>query len=378
MKNYTLYNGDSLKELEKVSDNSIDCIVTDPPYGYSFMGKDWDKTLPNPDIWKQCLRVLKPGAFAFIMSAPRQDVLSRMIINLENSGFNVGFSSIYWAYASGFPKAHNIGKKLEQFNGAYGGFQPKPATEIIIVVMKPLDKKTFVDQCLDNGKGVTWLDNCRVPYLSDSDKGDINRFNNTSGGSFMASDVNNTSAGVNGGRFPANLLVSDNVLDNDFSKYFDLDRWHKELNIKPENSTFPYMIVSKAAKAEKNKGVEDLEGNQHDTGARTYDDICANCKKKLVGDIPHRCQCENKVTEKRITKGNFHPTAKPVKLMQYLITLGSRKGDIILDPFTGSGSTGVAAIQLDREFVGIELSPDYMEIAEKRIKALDDGQETIF
>ena len=99
-----VFNEDCLITMRKMDESSVDCIVSDPPYGYSFMGKDWDKVVPSVEIWQECLRVLKPGAFAFIMSAPRQDVLSHMIVNLDKAGFETGFTSIYWTYASGFPK----------------------------------------------------------------------------------------------------------------------------------------------------------------------------------------------------------------------------------------------------------------------------------
>src|SRR5713226_4000788 len=159
---YELIHANCIDVLRNMPDNSVDCIVTDPPYGYSFMGKDWDKAVPSVEVWKECLRVLRPGSFAFVMSAPRQDVLSQMIVRIAEAGFDTDFTSIYWTYASGFPKAMNIGKR-GGLAGAYAGFRPKPAVEIIIVAMKPLSEKTFVDQALKNGKGVTWLDDCRIP-----------------------------------------------------------------------------------------------------------------------------------------------------------------------------------------------------------------------
>jgi site-specific DNA-methyltransferase (adenine-specific) len=107
-----LYLGDCLEIMPQFETDSIDAIVTDPPYGLKFMNKKWDASVPSIDIWQECLRVLKPGAFAFVMSSPRQDVLSRMICRLEDAGFNIGFSSIYWTYATGFPKAQNIQKTL--------------------------------------------------------------------------------------------------------------------------------------------------------------------------------------------------------------------------------------------------------------------------
>ncbi len=175
--------GDCLELLWEIPRDSIDLVVTDPPYGLSFMGKDWDRAVPPVKVWVECVRVLKPGAFAFIMSSPRFDCLTQMGLNLREAGFNVGFSPIYWSYASGFPKAANISRMVDKklgvkrdivsgtpkphkysgkfdqrssserlrdkgsvssqaksLDGAYGGFQPKPAVEVIIVAMKPIQK----------------------------------------------------------------------------------------------------------------------------------------------------------------------------------------------------------------------------------------------
>jgi site-specific DNA-methyltransferase (adenine-specific) len=239
-------------------------------------------------------------------------------------------------------------KKLE---GAYAGFQPKPAVEIILVVMKPLSEKTFVDQALANGKGVTWLDDCRIPYQSEDDLRD-NWRNNTTGSKSIFGDKETINRESNDkGRFPANLLVSDDVLNdgsvhkstpasfqntpvfdtkkgwnnnnikrfapsgyNDsgsYSRYFDLDAW--------TNKTYPFLIIPKASKTEKG----------------TF---------------------------------NTHATVKPLRLMSYLITMGSREGDVILDPFCGSGTTLIAAHQLHRKWIGIEISEEYCEIARKRLQ----------
>ena len=126
-----IYHGDSLEVLKNFEDNSIDAIVTDPPYALTseeykhenhkggFMGKSWDARLPSIDLWKECLRVLKHGAFAAVMSSPRQDVLSRMIVNLQDAGFRTDFTSIYWTYASGFPKAANVSKLIDKRLGMW-------------------------------------------------------------------------------------------------------------------------------------------------------------------------------------------------------------------------------------------------------------------
>lgn len=108
--NGMLLQSDCLEAMKQMPENSIDVVITDPPYGYSFMNKDWDKAVPSVEIWKECYRVLKHGAWCMVMSAPRQDVLSQMIVRLGQAGFDTSFTSIYWTYSSGFPKAHNIGK----------------------------------------------------------------------------------------------------------------------------------------------------------------------------------------------------------------------------------------------------------------------------
>ncbi|MBE9542622.1 MAG: site-specific DNA-methyltransferase, partial [Proteobacteria bacterium] len=103
--------------MKDIDSNSCDCIITDPPYGMSFMGKNWDKAVPSVAIWQECLRILKPGAFAFVMCIPRQDCLARMICRLEDAGFNISFSSVLHTFASGFPKAQNLSKEADKRAG---------------------------------------------------------------------------------------------------------------------------------------------------------------------------------------------------------------------------------------------------------------------
>ena len=415
-----IINADCLDHLKTLPDNTVDCLVTDPPYGIEFMGKDWDKSIPSVDIWKECLRVLKPGAFGYIFCIPRQDCLSRMMMSLEQAGFNINFSSIYWTYANGFPKALNIGKAIDKragvkgkevirqdfydrsnkkecemkqvpcgtkgvynlpatpeakkLEGSYGGFQPKPAVEIIIVVMEPLSKNSYIDQALDNGKGVTWLDDCRIPFADEKDEKCMN-LNNGYGttGYFKEKDEPENydyRFSVNSScRFPANLLVSDDVLDggiersSSYSRYFDLDKWAVEKGVK---DTFPFLICPKASKSEKNSGCEKLE-KENGMFDKYFANFCKICNKR--GDV---CKCKNPEYEKKsievLPNSNKHPTVKPIKVMSYLITMGSREGDVILDPFAGSGTTGCAAILLRRKYILIEMDKEYVEIIKARVK----------
>lgn len=436
-KNSMLIHGDSIEELKKLDDNSVDLVVTDPPYGYSFMGKAWDKALPDKRIWKECLRVLKAGGFAYIMSAPRQDVLARMMIDLEDSGFNTAFTSMYWAYATGFPKALNISKaidkklgvertevigsrkrnvkpyddsngwndnntqgeyeykkpaseKAKKLDGSYAGFQPKPAVEVIIVCMKPLDEKTYLEQAMKNGKGVSWFDDCRIP-TSDSDKYDLEQREVSKAHGIQNDDsfldqIHDADAkhGVQDkGRFPANVVVSDDSLDigkitksksgmrknnntesilekgfegkpkeiysglndsGDFSRYYDLDRWWKS----------QFIITPKASKSEKNKGCEDFD----EKSVNRIRQNKTNPEKSLKTG-------SGKVRD--IKMKNNHPTVKPIKLMSYLITLGSREGDVVLDPFMGSGTTPLASKNMGRNYIGIEREEEYFKICCARV-----------
>jgi site-specific DNA-methyltransferase (adenine-specific) len=460
--------------MRNIPTGSIDLMATDPPYGYSFMGRDWDKALVGVRAWKECLRVLKPGAFAFIMCAPRQDVLSRQIINLEDAGFITGFSSIYWAYASGFPKAQNISKTIDKrecterlirelerkptdkefkeawnrsgttgiirkgagknpkglkfddekqsgghlkskylernaissqaklLNGSYGGFQPKPAVEVILVVMKPLSEKTYMEQALKDRKGVTWLDGGRLPYKSKGDFKEnwrINKAGKIKKDKFLGDLPNSKMIQQTNprGRFPANLLVSNDVLNdgrnskgshnqifitektskfgcsgsqigfnngyNDsgsFSRYFDLDKWWEEkIKHLPESvqKTFPFLIVPKASKAEKNKGCGRLE-------EKVRADI-----NKMMGEAGNFKTGSGNI--RTVKFKNHHPTVKPIKLMSYLIILGSRPNDIILDPFVGSGTTCIAAKMLGRKYIGFDDDEGYIEIAQCRLGGVE-------
>lgn len=392
-----IIHGDSLIELAKLADNSVDLLCTDPPYGYSFMGKSWDKTLPDIGIFKECLRVLKPGAFAFVMSAPRSDVCARMMLLLEDAGFNIGFTPIYWTYASGFPKAQNMGKVVDKRNGverevvgrnpnsrencdisntlyesgtvgktahitkgsgplegSYGGFQPKPAVEVIVVAMKPISEKTYVDQALANGKGITWLDDARIPVAPDDrqeygrDK-ELPHANTTNAlGKFAKVEPY---IRPDAGRFPANLLVSDDVL-NDGRVYKQATRTYRagtKASMLPGQTQNTYT---------EDKVVQGSEGSYSrffslDAWAKTLPFIAV--PKASKGEKGKDCT---------------HPTVKPLKLMSYLITLGSRPGDVVLDPFLGSGTTAIAAKNLGRECIGIEREEEYIRIAEARLAAV--------
>ena len=422
--NRQLIHGDSVKELKKFDDNSVDLLCTDPPYGYGFMGRDWDKVLPDIKIFEECFRVLKPGSMAFVMSAPRSDVQYRMAEMLEKVGFRIDYTPIYWTYASGFPKAMNVSKMIDkqkgvkgkvvgkrkvtssdigqssgwnkldtnrgdyeytkpasdeakELDGSYGGFQPKPAVEVVIVAMKPLDKKGYLEQVQDNGKGVTWFDDCRIPFdegddydsYVDKQKSKTTKRKPREDGtvfktSGFKSENDDTAEANPAGRFPANMLVSDEVL-NDYSKFFSLDSWfEKNLESLPEpvQQTFPFMIVPKASKAEKNDGLDNFEVKQQKGGGGTSNDTW------YEDDVN---SASGKFGSEKAPSRNIHPTVKPLTLMNYLVVLGSRKGDVVLEPFAGSGTTALACVSQERDYIAIEREEEYYEIAKARLDKVE-------
>lgn len=371
-KPYKLYHDDSLNVLKKLDENSIDSMVTDPPYGYKFMGKNWDKALPDIEIWKECFRVMKPGGFAFVMSSPRIDVASRLGLILEEVGFKTDFTPIFWTYTSGFPKGYNMGQSAEKLlktgaarradrslggldrnrwgseNGgpaqtggqieltteeakklqnSFGGFQPKPAVELIMVVMKPLTEKNFVSQALKNNGGITRLLDCNIHNEGEED------------------------------RIMSNLIMSDDILHEN-SKFFQIDTWWekklKSLGNKIKDE-FPFLLVKKPNKSEKENGVISVE----DKLGGVY---AGNIQEKNNNSIGANTSRKPKMTK------NDHPTVKPIQLMSYLVTLGSSEKELILDPFMGSGTTGIACIINNRKFIGIDLEERYVKISEDRIE----------
>ena len=331
---YQLNIGSNLDVLPTLPDNSVDAIVTDPPYELGFMGKSWDASgiAYNVELWRQCLRVLKPGGHLLAFSGSR--TYHRMTCAIEDAGFEVR-DQIMWVYGSGFPKSHNIskaldkqGEKTDQWDG--WGTALKPAHEPICVARKPLDG-TVVDNVRKWGVGGLNIDGCRV--------GSDVRVNQPMGapqnsfGGYGATATATATAVA--GRWPANLIHdgSQEVLE-----LFPGDA---------DNSAARFFYCPKASKSDRDDGCEGFEENAAG-GLSGRNDVS-------LGSITYRC--------------NIHPTVKPTELMAYLCRLVTPPGGTILDPFTGSGSTGRGAVSQGFNFIGSELSPEYAAIAEARIKA---------
>jgi site-specific DNA-methyltransferase (adenine-specific) len=319
-----LFNGDSAEVLKTLKDESIDMLACDPPYALNFMGKDWDKTLPPKEIWQECYRVLKPGSFIAVMSSPRSDVLYRMIKDLEDSGFDMSFSPLYFTYHTGFPKASDTSKMI--------------------------DKRANAErEVLGKAKGAGTTGNSYVSNNTDYIGGDTGVFKSEVDITEPATDLAKKYEGSKLGFQPKPAVehIIIGMKPHKQKSYID-----NVLNFEalPDNikMTYPFLQVPKPAKKEKDFGMtgEEKKKPQRDEGQENF-------------DVPFK--------NRPNTAKNIHATVKPIKLMSYIITLFTREGDWVIDPFLGSGTTGLASKLLNRNFIGVEREEEYFDICNERL-----------
>lgn len=389
---YKLYQGDMRDMLNIISPNSIDSIVTDPPYELNFMSKGWDNSgvAFQKDTWEKCFSVLKPGGYLLAFGGTR--TFHRIACAIEDAGFEIR-DTIMWLYGSGFPKSMDIGKAVDKKNGVepigrkdptggitggkYTGAEDKgwhsinnwyeypecqnewkgwgtalkPAYEPIIIARKPCEG-TIVDNVLKHGVGGINIEECRI---GDEERtyGGMSANKPEGAGTFrddnwQPKDIEVT---VNG-RFPSNVILT----------YEESDE--KEVcggMLSDEGNAARYFYCAKASAKDRDEGLDSFEAQKF-TMMATNDNIDAD--GNFTGMLRGR----------ETTRRNIHPTVKPCELMQYLVRLVTPKGGTVLDPFNGSGSTGKAVMfenrenQKDYKYIGIELTEQYLPIAKARIE----------
>ena len=409
---YNILHGDCRELMATLDENSVDAIVTDPPYELGFMGKSWDASGVAFDVntWKEALRVLKPGGHLIAFSGSR--TYHRMAVAIEDAGFEIR-DQIMWVYGSGFPKSHNISKGIDKaagaerevvgrnpndreqnseidFNGKGNGFITAPATpaaqqwdgwgtalkpahEPMVLARKPLIG-TVANNVLTHGTGGLNIDGSRVG----SEGG-------TSGSNFVPNSTPIYGKGFGGkvdveqldaGRWPANFIHdgSDEVVGLfPNSKGMATQKSGANLNVYGGNAlnesstTFPevrlgfndsgsaarFFYCAKASKRDRNEGLDGFEVRR--SSGYGYDHGLGNAGEGMFKD-------------RNPIKANHHPTVKPTSLMQYLVRLVTPPNGVVLDPFLGSGSTGKACAYEGFDFIGIELTAEYISIATARIE----------
>lgn len=352
-----LLQGDCAEKMRTLADNSVDSIVTDPPYALTgssgsggFMGAKWDSELPTVEIWKEALRVAKPGAHLLAFGGTR--TYHRLACAIEDAGWEIR-DCCMWVHSQGFPKGQNVSKQVEallktgktnetEAAKAWDGWntQLKPAVEPIVVARKPIEG-TVAANVLKHGTGAINIDACRVPtdehIMTHGVSQKVQDRQNIYG--HYGEKITGQTNGQKLGRFPANLVHdgSDEVLA-----------------LFPESNCGKSGIIKHKTN---NRSV--YMGHPNETSITSFAHGC-------TGSAARFFYCA-KASRSERGEGNVHPTVKPIALMRYLVRLVTRKGGTVLDPFMGSGTTGVAAIQEGMNFVGIERDPHYYEIASRRV-----------
>lgn len=385
--NYSLYLGDNINWLKTLPSDCIDSVVTDPPYGISFMGKKWDYDVPSVGLWKEVFRVLKPGGHLLSFGGTR--TYHRMVVNIEEAGFEIR-DQLQWIYGQGFPKSHDIGKAIDKIqgnerevigmqsrlarkgnyflDGALKNGSPdiieitkghtkfeswgttlKPANEPICLARKPISEKTIARNVIKHGTGGINIGDCRIDFSNNKDaKTQQNKIRcvkeifDSTGSSTCVEPVLT-------GRFPSNVMLDEsmgaiideqsciknqghwsNSLTNDFSVEKSILKDSKE-NEKSKIGASKFFYIPKPTKKEKSMGLDQIS--------------------------------------------NSHPTVKPITLISYLVRLITPASGTVLDPFMGSGTGGVATLLEGFKFIGMDQDPEYFQIAKERIKEYESYRE---
>ena len=418
-----ILHGNNLDLLKTLPENSVDSIVTDPPYGLSFMNKKWDYDVPSVEFWKEAYRVLKHGGHVLSFGGTR--TYHRMVVNIEDAGFEIR-DQIMWLYGSGFPKSHNIGKAIDatiktgksnpkslrevrmgedyeptgQIDYKKGrmfsselknddrkqivdnqwkgwGTALKPANEPICLARKPLSEKSVAENVLKHGTGGINIDGCRVNFQNEEDRkestaknqhadfGTKPMTNNNVYGDYSMIEPKNYDPQ---GRFPANI-----IFDEEAGKLLD-----EQSGISKTGDIKPYEQRNTDSYSGSMPPIRDVNFKGDKGGASRF----FYCAKASKSDRDDGLRGFYKKSSKKFDGGNFdsastnandrtslnfHPTVKPTELMRYLCRLVTPPNGIVLDPFMGSGSTGKGAILEGFDFIGMELDSEYIEIAKARI-----------
>lgn len=367
-----LLQGDALAVLATLDEASIGAVVTDPPYELGFMGKSWDRSgiANNVDLWRAVRRVCKPGAHLLAFGATR--TYHRMACAIEDAGWEIR-DMIAWHYGQGFPKSNNLGDGR--------GTALKPATEPIVLARAPLSEKTLAANVQRWGCGALNIDTCRIstPEERSRPRGTFPHSDDAWGNGHLSHTESHPA-----GRWPANLVLSccgedphlegcpvrDLDAQSGQTSSHDTVPWVGQRanragfsGLMPETAVLPgrgdtggasrFFFVAKPSRAEKDRGIG---GDRHSAA-------------DLVNRNPGSAGMQSPRAGAGRTSGgyNTHNTVKPLSLMHHLCRLVGVPGGTILDPFCGSGTTGIAALSEGFSFIGVDLSEEYLDIARQRL-----------
>lgn len=351
----TVYHGDCLKVMAELPATSIDAIVTDPPYGLGFMGREWDDLPPGKEWADECLRVLKPGGHLLAFGGTR--TYHRLACAIEDAGFEIR-DSITWIYGSGFPKSRNLDGQWQGWGTAL-----KPASEPIVVARKPL-VGTVVQNVLALGTGALNIDGCRVAgeqwtfVHSDKTSRSAGLMGNASGTREGAAESHPS------GRWPPNVVMDEAAAG-------ELDRQSGVLHTQDPATRYrasdPSWSPSGTERGDHGTRTQQTGGDvEKGTGASRFFPV-------------FRYEAKASTYERPRVGGPLHPTVKPLDLIRWLVRLVTPPGGLVLEPFAGSGTTVEACLVEGFRCIGIEREAAYLPLIQARLSkplepVLDFGQ----
>ena len=426
----TVLHGNNLDILPTLADCSIDSIVTDPPYELGFMGKKWDASgiAYNVDLWRECLRVLKPGGHLLAFGGTR--TYHRMAVAIEDAGFEIR-DSIHWIYGSGFPKSLDVSKAIDKAAGAERevvgsdtkarsstgksalptvggktiyetwnitapatdaahqwegwGTALKPAHEPIVLARKPLEG-TVAHNVLTYGTGALNIDGTRI--------GTTDSLPDAGGERVYTNEVHGKGLGVSsgrsaelGGRWPANVIhdghpdivnrfprakggaypaVRGDAVATTFASGQPTEGGARQMG--DDGSAARFFATTPYTDLDAASFIYIAKPSRAERNAGLDDLAARNWKQQGFRDNETTHLSPRAGAGRTSENQNFHPTVKPLALMRYLIRLVTPPEGIVLDPFAGSGTTLAAATLENMSSIGIELTDDYLPIIYGRIE----------
>ena len=423
---YQILQGDNRDTLKTLADNSIDAIVTDPPYGIDFLGKGWDANTGAIETYQECLRVLKPGGHILAFSAAR--TYHHLAVTLEQAGFEIR-DQIMWIYSSGFPKSQDVGRQLhkkehgkpdkQRFNkdemeqhyspgGGSNGFGRLAFSE----TEPAKNAQTTLWRHKENGKIYKALPDINGDRLAVSHEGSkygtvyeevIQVDNEWSGWGTCLKPAHEPIALA---RKPIKGSIRDNVLKHGVGA-LNIDATRVPYANNKDKMSIDHKVPTAAwsghtiqVDSYEKGGFVKVETNElgrfpsnvigeiaEEYQKYFYCPKVSRAERHMGHEMPpamfgsvQGCYDENGeryavgLDAREGNVGNNHPTVKPIELMKYLIKLITPPGGIVLDPFNGSGSTGCAAVALGHEYIGCELDPAYVEISKRRIEQYNKSE----